>query len=62
MTKKERTPSEAQHVGLRLSPFVIERLDELCEVNKRRRSDLIELLIERAHDDYLEDSTVRINP
>jgi hypothetical protein len=46
------------HLGV---PFV-DALDELCEVNKRSRREIVEMLVAEAHDELQHDSSARITP
>lgn len=49
-------------LGLRVQPEVKERLDILCQVNRRSIPELFEILINKHYDDLLMDENIRINP
>ncbi len=57
-----RDPDYVQSVVLRMGTGYVEALDELCEVNKRSRRELVEILIAEASAEYQADNDARINP
>lgn len=54
--------SETQQVNLRMTPEHAEKLHVLCEVNSRSRTGLLQILIDRAHDELKKKPSARINP
>lgn len=64
MAKKSNPTTEPTRtqVSFRMLNGSIERLDELCTVNKRSRREIIEILVDEAHGVYTENPNDRINP
>jgi len=57
-----RDPDYVQSVVLRMGTEFIDRLDELCDTNKRSRREIIEILIAEASYEFRTDPEARINP
>jgi hypothetical protein len=57
-----RPKSTVQAVLLRMSIPFVEQLDELCNVNRRSRREIVETLVAEAHGVYKDDPNDRINP
>ena len=57
-----RDPDYVHSVVLRMGSEFIDRLDELCEVNKRSRREIIEILVAEASYEYRTDPEARIHP
>lgn len=57
-----RDPDYVHSVVLRMGTEFIDRLDELCETNKRSRREIIEILISEASYEFRTDPEARINP
>ncbi len=53
---------KARYLGLSMGDKHIATLDKLCTINGRSRRDIVELLIDRAMQDYKEDKDERISP
>jgi predicted transcriptional regulator len=51
-----------RNVVLRMGEEFIEALDELCEVNKRSRREIVEILVSEASVELQEDPDARIQP
>jgi hypothetical protein len=61
MTEAQRGPDRCQ-VGFRMRVTSIAQLDELCEVNKRSRREIVEILVAEAHGVWQDNPADRINP
>ena len=57
-----RDPDHVKSVVLRMGDEFIDRLDELCHVNKRSRREIVEILVAEASLEYRSDRSARINP
>ena len=57
-----RLPEHVQQLNLRCGKPYIERLDELCRVNKRSRREIVEILVSEAHEELEENPNARISP
>lgn len=57
-----RDAGYTRNVVLRMGEEFIEALDELCEVNKRSRREIVEILVSEAHVELQEDPAARIQP
>ncbi len=57
-----RDAAHTRNVVLRMGESYIEALDKLCEVNKRSRREIVEILVAYAIADYEDDPTDRIHP
>ena len=62
MTAKRRTKAEVKPIMVRMGTDFVACLDELCEVNKRSRREVIEILVDNAHANWAENPTTRLNP
>ena len=57
-----RNADHTRNVVLRMGEEFISALDELCDVNKRSRREIIEILIAEASVELQEDPSARIQP
>lgn len=57
-----RDPDYTRNIVLRMGEDFIEALDKLCEVNKRSRREIVEILVAEAFDDFTNDPDDRIMP
>lgn len=57
-----RDPKHVQSVIFRMGKPYIKELDKLCEVNKRTRREIVEILIAEAAFDLYQDPDDRISP
>jgi|Cruoilmetagenom7_1024161.scaffolds.fasta_scaffold45552_2 gamma-glutamylcyclotransferase (GGCT)/AIG2-like uncharacterized protein YtfP len=57
-----RDPEFVHSVVLRMGTGFIDALDELCDINKRSRREIIEILVAEASFEYRNDHEARINP
>ena len=57
-----RPKDTVQAVLLRMSIPFVEQLDELCDINGRSRRDIVEILVNEAHDVHRTNPADRINP
>ena len=51
-----------RNIVLRMGEDFITALDKLCEVNKRSRREIVEILVAEAFDELQGDATARILP
>jgi len=49
-------------VGFRMLNEHVGQLDKLCDINKRSRREIIEILVEEAHGAWEDNHNDRINP
>ena len=57
-----RDSKDVQSVMMRMGVDYVAALDELCTVNDRSRREIVEILIDEAYQEYLNDKNARINP
>lgn len=57
-----RLPDHVKQLNLRMSIPYIDRLDELCRVNKRSRREIVEILVSEAFEELEGDPHARISP
>lgn len=61
--RKGLRPKETvQAVLLRMSIPFVAQLDELCDVNDRSRREIVEMLVNEAHDVFKSNPADRITP
>lgn len=61
-TTTKRDPNEVKSVMLRMGDDFVACLDELCEVNKRSRREVVEILVDQAHAEWCDKPDTRLNP
>ena len=57
-----RDPDHVMSVVLRMGDSYVEALDKLCEINKRSRRELVEILVADAWYELEEDPNARLTP
>ena len=57
-----RPSDQVRSVVLRMGVDFLAELDELCEVNKRSRREIVEILVHEASDELKHEPEARINP
>ena len=57
-----RHPDHVKSVVLRMGNIYRDILDDLCDANDRSRRAIVEILVEEAYLEYLDDSDARITP
>ena len=61
-TGKGRNPLYVRPVVLRMGTDFIAQLDKLCDVNRRSRREIVEILVSEAAEELVGDPNARINP
>lgn len=62
MARPGRDPDTVKRVMLRMSDDIVDKLDELCKVNKRSRREIAEFLILEAYGYWEKNPDDRITP
>ena len=62
MTAKRRKKEDIKPIMVRMGVDFVACLDDLCEVNKRSRREVIEILVDQAHAEWSENPDERLNP
>lgn len=57
-----RKAEDVQSVMMRMSVDIVAALDELCATNDRSRREIVEILVEEAYQEWLQNPEARINP
>jgi hypothetical protein len=59
---KANQPEQRVHIGFRLLPSVVARLDELGRLEHRPRANMIETLVIRAYDEHMREEEEANDP
>jgi len=62
MAAKRRKRGEVRPIMVRMGADYVACLDELCDINKRSRREVIEILVDQAHLAWTRKNDVRVNP
>ena len=57
-----RDPDQVRSINMRMGDIYVDRLDELCDINDRSRRVIVEMLIDKAHDELRRNPAKRITP